>query len=400
MSESDEIGARLAHALARDTGVEVASVRVVRAPYRFCPIGAHVDHQDGEVTGIALDRALHLAFVPSSDGRVTLTSETFEGDVRFSVGAIPDARPGDWGNYPRGAARALERRTALTRGMTGRIGGQMHPGGVSTSAALGVACLLALESANGLEMDATDNVELDRWVENEYLGLSNGILDQSVILRAREGSLVHLDCRTGQWALHAAPPALGSPALLAVFSGVRTALVDTGYNSRVAECRSAARLLLERGGITVPERPVLRDVPSHVAAEHLEALPGIERRRATHYFSEIDRVRRGLDAWREGDLPRFGEIVTATGRSSIDAYECGCPELVRLVELLLAQPGTYGARFSGAGFRGYAMAIVDPARAESIADVVRARYLDVFPEHAASFHTHTCRWADGATLRT
>jgi galacturonokinase len=293
---------------------------------------------------------------------------------------------------------ALGRRGRLEHGITGLVAGEMHAGGVSTSAALGVACLLALESANDLAVDTTENVELDRMIENDYIGLENGILDQSVILRARAGTLVHLDCRTGEAELHEAPPRLGTPALLAVYSGVEAPLVATGFNARVAECRRAAAHLLENLGLDVPDVPQLRDVPEPVTEAQLAALPPVERRRARHYVGEIARVRAGLVAWRDGDIARFGGIVTETGRSSIENYECGSPELIGLYELLASAPGSFGARFSGAGFRGYCMAIVDADRADAIATETCDRYRRDFPERAADVHAHVCRWADGAEI--
>lgn len=389
---------RLREAVATDVGVPPAAVTVVRAPYRFCPFGAHVDHQDGAVTGWALDRALHLAFVPTDDGTVRLASDDDPEPVAFDVSRPPDPVPAGWGRYVAGAARVLGHDHPLRRGLHGRVAGEMTPGGVSTSAALGVAVLLALEHANDLAVDAVANVELDRRLENDVLGLRNGILDPSVILRARAGHLFHLDCRTGAAGWHPAPADAAPVCLVAVHSGVIESLAGTDYNRRVDECREAARRLLAAVDRPADDHTVLRDVPGDVFLSHADDLPVPLRRRAAHYFAEMARVDEGISAWRSGDWARLGGILSATGESSVTQYECGSPELIALFDLLRGLPGVYGARFAGAGFRGHAVALVDPARAAEIADEAVARTRARTPDLASRVHAHVLTAADGAAL--
>ena len=381
---------------ARTIDRPLTDVRLVRAPYRFCPMGAHLDHQDGPVTGVAFDRALSLAFVPTDDGRVRLRSTSESTDVSFSLDSVPERPAGNWGDYARGAARALAGRIHV--GIEGLVEGEMASGGVSTSAALGVACLLALQSANYLELTERETVDLDQSIENDYLGLRNGILDPSIILLAKRNELVHLDCRSRDVSWVPWGGAGDPPAFVAVHSGIASALVDTGYNARVEECTRAAATLLTRDGRSVPETPRLRDVSVDAFAAHRNALPDAERKRATHYFTEVDRVGRGTDAWRRGDARALGEIVTETGESSIRNYECGAPELIDLFQRLVAQPEVLGARFSGAGFRGYAVALVAAEDAADVAASVVADYRSAHPNLADAVHAHVCRSADGARM--
>jgi galactokinase len=363
---------------------------IARAPYRFCPLGAHTDHQGGIVTGLTLDRAVVFAFRPSDDERVDVSSLDEIEPATFRLGAVPPAVPGDWGNFVRGAALALEARAPLRRGVVGVLAGEMSPGGMSSSAAVGIASLLALETVNDLHVHPADNVELDRRIENDYVGLRNGILDPSVILLAKTGELLRVDCSSGERSSHALPlrHARAPLAFLAVYSGLRSSLVATSFNERVAECERAAALLLNaagRGG-----EPRLRNVTRAEYEHHRPALDEVSKRRAEHFFGEQDRVAAGIEAWSRGDLPAFGRLVSSTCESSIRNYESGAPELVRLVSELGRLPGVHGARFSGAGFRGYAVALVDPASAAAITDEIRNRYLARHPEHAAAFHTHLC----------
>lgn len=378
-------------------GVAPGKVRAVVSPYRVCPLGAHVDHQLGQVTGMAIDQGVILGFAPAENGRVTLTSRDFTGEVSFPINRVPGPREKDWGNYARGAVRALQQRFHLERGIVGVTSGRLGEGGLSSSAAIGVAYLLALEQTNGLRVSAQDNISLDQEIENGYLGLRNGILDQATILLSRRGFLTHIRCADGSHELIPEAKDMPSFALVIAFSGLQQALVGTDYNRRVDECAAAARILLSACGR--PEAPALLGNVTRAEYEtHAKTLTGAPARRAAHFFSEVERVEQGLDAWRQGDLTRFGELVTASGASSIEQYECGCKPLIDLYQILVETAGVYGARFSGAGFRGCCVSLVESSAAEEVAEQVRERYLAVQPELAASAPVLVCAPADGARV--
>ena len=380
--------------LVRRYGVRPGDVRTVRSPYRICPLGAHIDHQLGPVTAMAIDRAVHVAYAPLA-GEVRLSSLDFPGEVRFSLAHVPDRRDGDWGNFARGAVRALQQQHVLRYGIQGVTAGRLDGGGLSSSAAIGVALLLALEQANGLMVTAQENIALDQAIENEYLGLRNGILDQSAILLSRRDQLTYIDCRTCEHELIPPATSAGSPAILLAFSGLKRALVGTDYNQRVDECRAAADALLRALGR--PDAvPVLRNIEPDEYAQCRRLLDGPPARRATHFFSEVQRVREGVDCWRRGDLAGFGRLVSASGESSIRNYECGCPPLVDLYEILVATEGVYGTRFSGAGFRGCCVALLDPQAAEPAAESVLGRYRRRQPQLAGDAFALVCRSDDGA----
>ena len=387
----------LRQAVAREAGAAPAAVCLVRSPYRICPLGAHIDHQLGPVTAMALDRALLLAYVPSASRQVSIRSLDFPGRVRFHLDDIPGPAPDDWGNYARGAAAALRARHRLERGIVAMTAGRLHGGGVSSSAAVGVAYLLALEAANGLLLDAEENIELDRRIENDYLGLRNGILDPAAILLSRRGHLTRIDCRTGRYERIPAPA--GSPPfrILLAFSGLSRGLLGTDYNLRVDECAEAARVLLAAAG-----RPDAPPLLGHVRADEYEAharrLGRLAARRAAHFFGEVERVRQGVEAWTRGDLARFGALMIASGESSVANYECGSPPLIALFRSLGARDGVHGARFSGAGFRGCCVALVDPDAVADVIDRVAEDYTRRHPELAARGGFAVCETGDGAAL--
>jgi galactokinase/galacturonokinase len=379
-------------------GAARSDIRVVLSPYRICPLGAHVDHQLGRVSGMPIDRGIALAFAPGGGREVRLRSLDFHGEVIFSLDEVSARIEGDWGNYPRGAVRALQQAHGLSRGLDGVIGGSLPIGGLSSSAAAGVAYLMALGAVNGLNLTEDDLIKLDQHIENVYLGLNNGVLDQSVIVAGRKGRLLHVDCLLNERRALDAPQGMPAFEALVVHSGVTQALVTTGYNRRVAECEEAARGLLEMTGESMPERPRLRHAPRAAFEAYGERLPGPLRRRARHFFEENDRVAEGARAWTAGDLARFGALMNASGRSSIDNYECGSPPLIALYEILRDAEGVYGTRFSGAGFRGACVALIDPARREEVEGEVRRRYPERCPEYRGRFSIHACGTDDGARI--
>jgi len=175
--------------------------------------------------------------------------------------------------------------------------------------------------------------------------------------------------------------------------------VGTGYNQRVAECREAARLLLKRAGLAYPEGGArLRDVPSEVHATFGDTLPVALAKRAAHYFGEQQRVSEGVRAWAAGDVAGFGRLVAESGRSSVENYECGAPELIALYRTLMEAPGVYGARFRGAGFRGSCLALVEPDQFEAVGEQVRGRYLAAYPQYAETFGWFRCAPGPAAHL--
>ncbi len=382
----------------RRFGADPEQVRLVRSPYRICPIGAHIDHQLGPVTALAIDRSVLLAFAPSGDQQVRLESLDFPGTVAFALDNVPGRQAEEWGNYPRGAVLALQKNGhILEQGIVGLTSGTLHGGGVSSSAAVGVAFLLAFEAASGLDVSLEENVTLDQAIENEYLGLRNGILDQAAILLCKRDHLTIIHCSSIRHESIPTPTSMPRFQILLAFSGLRKALVGTDYNRRVDECAEAARILLNASGRS-NDLPVLGNVQTEEYTAHGQILQGVPARRARHFFTEVDRVQRGVEAWKAGRLAEFGALMSASGESSIHNYECGSPPLIDLYQVLVETPGVLGARFSGAGFRGCCVALVEPEHAEAAADSVRQSYARQHPELAEGAAVILCESADGASI--
>lgn len=368
------------------------------SPYRVCPIGAHVDHQHGLVTGFAIDKGVDLFFDVREDTLVKLSSETFGGELEFDITVPAQVRQKQWGDYARGAKYALQKRFRLTRGIEGVIRGSLPVGGLSSSAAVLIAYVMAFARANGIELQPFEVAQIASEAEREYIGLNNGLLDQACIALGRRDGLLFLDCDSNEYRVIARNPDMPPFEIGIFFSGLTRSLVNSDYNLRVFECKTAAWNMLAY--MDQPLKPFdktfLRDIPKAVFEKTRIAMPQRFARRAEHFYSEYRRVRQGVTVWETGNLKLFGKLCFDSCESSIHNYECGSPELIGIYEILRSLPGVYGGRFSGAGFKGAVIALVDPAHKEDVERELTRRYLEEFPEYEKTFKVFWVQPDDGA----
>lgn len=388
--------ARLRRRLQESADVADDEIRVVVSPYRICPIGAHVDHQGGPVLGTAIDAETLLAFAPSGSARCRLETANFEGGYALTLGE-DTAPPEGWGRYFWAASATLrDRWHEAPRGIVGVLDGSLPGGGLSSSASVVLAYLRALAHANAIELSASELVALSRCAENEHVGVKCGILDPGCIVASRRDHLVFIDTQEPRFDPIEGGRVARESVFLVAFSGVGRNLRHTGFNDRVDQCHEAARRLGALGG--TPEATKLGDLADAVFERHAEELPTTLRRRARHFFEERRRVLAGVAAWREGDLPAFGRLMNDSCRSSIENFQVGSPEIVRLQRLIRETPGVFGARFSGAGFGGCVVALVDAGRADDCRDRIERAYAKEAPA-LPSARVFLARSRDGLHLR-
>ena len=369
-------------------------------PYRVCPLGAHVDHQLGKITGFAINKGIHMAYGPKQNGVVEISSLQFEGRAQWHVSSTPKVRQDDWADHLRGATIALDRRHPLRIGLCAVLCGELPIGGLSSSAAVIITFLSALCRVNSITLPPEEMIEIALEAENKYVGVACGKLDQSCEVYCRREQLLYMDMKDGSHECSPAAPTMKPYKIAIFFSGLERSLASSKFNMRVDECRAAAYALLAYEGLEYGKigDTSLRDVPREVYLAHRHRLPESWAKRADHFFSEIDRAERGAEAWRRGDLDAFGKLIFESGYSSIYNYETGSDELKTLYEIMTETDGIYGGRFSGAGFKGCCMALVDPAYEASIEQRVTERYLAAFPHLAGKFSVHFCETADGVNL--
>lgn len=370
----------------------------IYSPYRVCPLGAHVDHQHGLVTGFAINKGVDLWFNVREDSLVKLTSLSFEGEVVFDLAKRSEVREKHWGDYARGAKYALKKRFDLTHGIEGMIKGSLPVGGLSSSAAVLIAYVMAFAKANGITLQPFEVVQIASEAEREYIGLNNGILDQACIALGKKDGLLFLDCDTNDYRIIRRNPKMPEFVIGIFFSGLTRSLVNSDYNLRVYECKTAAwnMLAYHNQPLKTFDKTFLRDIPKETFDNTRDMMPLRFARRAEHFYSEYRRVRQGVTAWETGNLQLFGKLSFDSCESSIHNYECGSPELISIYNIIRPMQGVYGGRFSGAGFKGAVIAIVDPKYSESIEKELTEQYLNEYPEYSETFKVYWVKPDNGA----
>ena len=369
-------------------------------PYRISPLGAHIDHQWGKINGLAIDKGIHIAYSKKENGVVELQSVNFPKRAQFHVNSIPDEKVNDWADHMRGAAKQLSEAYPLRYGISAVIEGTLPIGGLSSSAAVIIAFLSALARVNRIHLDPWETIMMAKAAENKYVGVNCGKLDQSCEVLCRKDQLLYLDCQDDSYQLIPKPDNMKPFKIAVFFSGLERSLATSAYNLRQDECKAAAYSLLAHAGLEYGKfaDTRLRDVPTPVFETYKDKLPDNFRKRAQHYFSEYRRAEEGAEAWRRGDLDTYGKLIFESGKSSIENYECGCPELITLYNIMTETDGIYGGRFSGAGFKGCCMALVDPEKADKIMHDVEAKYLKAYSHLEGKYMGALCESADGVKL--
>jgi len=372
---------------------------VAFCPYRICPLGAHSDHNFGKITGLAIDKGIHIAYSAKQNGVIELRSLNFPKRAQWHISSVPE-KQNDWADYLRGATIALAKKHPLRVGLSGVIEGTLPIGGLSSSAAVIISYLSALCKVNGIHLAPHEMIMTALYAENEYVGVSVGKLDQSCEVYCRKDHLLYLDTLNDGFELIPTAPNMKPYEIAIFFSGVERTLAGSKFNMRVDEAKSAAYALMAYSGMEYGKfgEAYLRNVPREAFEEHKHRLPNNWRKRAEHWYTEFDRVQKGVEAWRCGDIDEFGRLSFESGRSSIYSWETGSEELKALYEIMLGTDGIYGGRFSGAGFKGCCMALIDPKYRESIKERVTKEYLKKFPLLEEKFSVHFCHSADGVSL--
>ena len=275
----------------------------------------------------------------------------------------------------------------------------MLPGcGLSSSASVLLAYIHAFAAANQIRLQPWDCVHLTQRAENKYIGLENGILDQTSIVFGHKGCLLHIDTKEKKITELPKPPGKNLYRILVAYSGYSRELTTSGYNTRVQECREAAVRLSHLAGSGSAR--ILSDVPEKIFNLYGHKLAPDIGRRANHFFSEVQRVRKGVIAWRQGSIDEFGQLMLASCRSSMEQYECGIQPIFDLQKIVSSTDGMLGSRFMGGGFGGCVVGFVKPDRAEAAAADIQQAYRKLHPEVADAAKIYLADSADGAGFLT
>ncbi|MBQ4382653.1 MAG: GHMP kinase, partial [Oscillospiraceae bacterium] len=282
-------------------------------------------------------------------------------------------------------------------GICGDIEGSLPIGGLSSSAAEILAFQDALCKVNRIRLSPQELIDIAFDAEKNYVGVNVGTLDQSCEVLSKAGHLLYLDCRDNHYELIPQSPGMKPYKIAVFFSGLEHSLAGSKYNMRVDELRAGVYALQAFSGSEYGKfsQANARDVSFSIYNAYKDRLPAPWARRCEHWYTEFRRVEEGAEAWRRGDLEEYGRLSFESGWSSIHNWESGAPEQIKLYEIMRETSGIYGGRFSGAGFKGCCMALIDPAKADHIRGEVERKYLTAFPEMKGKYSFHLCSSADG-----
>lgn len=340
-----------------------AAAFVARAPGRVNLIGEHTDYNEGFVLPMAIDRDVTIVGAPRQDRIVRLYSADFDQESTFSLDAIAPEPAAPWSNYMRGVAAMLQNDGLALRGFDGVVSGDVPiASGLSSSAATEMATVMAFCAASGQSIDRVRAAQLSQRAENQFVGVNCGIMDQFISSLGRAGHALLIDCRSLGYEL--APLPAGVTVLVVDTTAPRT-LAGSAYNQRRRECEEGARLLGARS---------LRDVSVQEFERRRDVLPDVVARRCAHVIHENQRVLDAVAALRRNDLSAFGALMNQSHDSLRDLYEVSSAELDAVVDIARGEPGVHGARMTGAGFGGCAIALVDDDAAAALADRIAVEY--------------------------
>ncbi|MGC8855398.1 MAG: galactokinase [Anaerolineae bacterium] len=357
---------------------------VVRAPGRVNLIGEHTDYNEGFVLPMAIDRAIWIALRARTDRTVRLYSLDFGQEVSFSLDSLQKGE--GWVEYLKGVAHVLERqgRAFQLRGWEGVLSGDVPRGaGLSSSAALELAAARAFAAVSQIAWRPEEMARLAQQAENEWVGVQCGIMDQMAVAASQAGHALFLDCRTLEYQ-HISLPA--GVVVVVLDTSTRRGLVASAYNERRYQCEQAARFL----GVKA-----LRDVTLEWLEKRLVDLNATVVKRARHVVSENQRVLEAIAAMQSGDVQRLGELFNESHASLRDDFEVTNDALNLMVSCAQGHPACWGARMTGAGFGGCAVALVRQDSTEAFAQAVRAAYRQKSGLEAS---VYVCQASQGASI--
>ena len=334
---------------------------IVRAPGRVNLIGEHTDYNDGFVLPMAIDRAIWIALRPRPDRLVTAHSLDFAETVDFNLDRLE--KQSGWIEYLKGVAWALQEAGHALTGFDAVVAGDVPIGaGLSSSAAWELAAARAFAVTSGFEWNAAKMALLGQRAENKWVGVNCGIMDQMISAAGQADHALLIDCRSLRTQSVPLPPGI---VVVVLDTATRRGLVDSAYNERRSQCEAVAQFF----GVKA-----LRDVTLDQLNEKRDRLDRVAYRRARHVISENDRTLLAVDAMQHSESIELGQLMQLSHMSLRDDFEVSSNELNAMVEFAERQAGCYGARMTGAGFGGCAVALVRQDAAKVFSAGVAAEY--------------------------
>jgi galactokinase len=352
----------------RDLFDTSAEPRIAAAPGRVNLIGEHTDYNDGWVFPMAIDRYIWVAFAPRSDRVLRAHSPIFVETRQVPLDDIESVRGTNWFAYIAGVAWAMLQEGHEIVGMDLVVDGDLPPGsGLSSSAALEMATARALCKISGIPWSPMDLAPLGQRAENQFVGVNCGLMDQIASAASEPDCALLLDCRTLDTE---AVPFPEAAKVVVMDTGAPRTLAASAYNQRRASCERAVEAMRSRN----PEIQALRDATRDDLKAVRSQLDDETYDRASHVIDENRRPAALAGALHNADLELAGQLMNDSHASLRNLYEVSSHALDLITDLARRHPACHGARLTGAGFGGSAIALVDSVGAEDFADEVHAAY--------------------------
>lgn len=360
----------------------------VRAPGRVDLVGTHTDHNDGWVLPAAIDRYVWMAVKSLPAPLMSVRALDLNEDTAFRLTDLDHRKTmsGEplprWAEYAAGVAWSLQNAGLATPGIQVALTSDIPIGaGLSSSAAVEVGYALALAHITGWEVEHMELAQLCKQAENEYVGVSSGLMDQFASLFGQDNHALLFDCRNYNWE---ALPVSEDAALVVTDTGTRRTLVTSAYNERRAECAAAVEALKTM----LPGITALRDVTIDQFLAHKDILEEKPRMRAEHVISENNRVLAAGEIMRGGDMRALGTIMDESQISSRDLFEASGPALDTMWEASQGHQARLGGRFIGAGWAGCMVFLVEAEGAEDFIAYTRERYVKIADDQPQFYVLH------------
>jgi len=350
--------------------ISMAEQQQYFAPGRVNLIGEHIDYNGGLVMPVAITMGIKAHYRKTGTDIISLSSTTHSDSITFAIGDIPQSYnvANTWANYPIGVLSTLRKQGLAIEGFDLTFDSDLPEGsGLSSSAAIEVLTAYILLHQANKDINLPDLAVLCQKVENNFIGVKCGIMDQYAVANCKKNNALLLDCNT--LAFEQVPFELDDYSLLVINSKKPRSLIKSAYNDRKAESEEAQRILTKAGKLKNEQYLVDADI------EDLSAIPDPTiRKRARHVVTEHLRVKHAADALRMGDLHTFGRLMTVSHRSMKEYYEITGIEMDTLAETSQNIEGCLGARMTGGGFGGCAIALVKKSRIAPFSEILSRRY--------------------------
>jgi galactokinase len=353
---------------------------IFSAPGRVNLIGEHTDYNDGFVMPFAIDRGTFVAVSPNSDDVINVHTLTLDKTAQISLDDLQGSGKADWTTYIAGMSAVLRRQGLRISGYNMLIDSDIPFGaGLSSSAALEIAVGLAVTALDGGSADIRQLAFAGQKVENEFIGVRSGIMDQFASGLSQKDKALLIDCRN--LAVEYVPLDLDDAMLAVCDTEVKHSLASTAYNERRSECERGVEIFAKQ----IPGVSSLRDVSLDDFHVFEDRVPEPIKRRCRHVITENIRTLKASDALRDGDLTMAGRLMNLSHESLRDDYEVSCAELDLLVETASAIDGVYGARMTGGGFGGSTINLLDAAIFVEFKTSIVEKYESAFGRRPAIF---------------